>query len=289
MKIRALKSALRYNHIQFNGPTNCTWLVFDIDRSDAYDLLQDPHVPTPTIACFNPKNGHAHFFYLLKTPVHKAPDSSAKALRYCAAIERALCKRLGADKGYSGLVAKNPLHSDWYTLPLRSEGYELAELADWFTQAELNEKSPDFDYGLGYNCETFERLRHWAYRAIRQFDPSLGFDRWHLAVFERCAAIQVQINSPLPQSEVSSIAKSVAKWVYARMLGQGHSEAFIRKQTESGRKGGQCKGLAYASKRSKALLLRQTGISTKEISQQLGVSDRTIRNWLSGSQMEGGK
>ncbi len=280
MQIRALSCALKYNHIQFNGPTHCTWLVFDIDRSDAYDLLQDPHVPSPSIACFNPKNGHAHFYYLLKTAVRKAPDASARALRYCAAIERALCERLRADHGYAGLVAKNPLHSDWYTLALRSEGYELGELADWFTPKELGalDKTKN-SYGLGRNCQTFEILRLWAYKAIRQFDRAAGFDRWYNAVFERCAAIQLQLDEPLPADEVRSIAKSVAKWVYTRIGGFGHSEAFIQKQTERGRKGGQCKGMAYAAKRDRARSMRSDGDSINAIATALNVSRRSIINW----------
>lgn len=60
------------------------WLVFDIDRHDAYDLLQDPHVPPPNIICINPVNNHAHLYYLLETPVRTAPDGSA----ICATLLR---------------------------------------------------------------------------------------------------------------------------------------------------------------------------------------------------------
>ena len=279
MQIRALKGALKHSHIQFNGPTHCKWLVFDIDRSNAYDLLQDPHVPSPSIASFNPKNGHAHFFYLLKTAVRTAPDASAKALRYCAAIERALCERLGADQGYAGLVAKNPLHSDWYTMPLRSEGYELGELADWFDLKGPAKHEEQPVYGLGRNCETFEQLRKWAYKAIRVLDPADGFTRWYNAVFERCAGLQQQFDNPLTEPEVRAIAKSVAKWVYSRLGKRGHSEAFIQRQTERGRKGGQCKGMAYAAKRDRARSMRSDGDSINAIAAELNVSRRSVISW----------
>ena len=289
MQIRALKGALKHSHIQFNGPTHCRWLVFDLDLDrpeaaskwkSALDILQDPHVPSPNILCINPKNGNAHLFYLLKTPVRTAPDASDKALRYCAAIERALCERLGADQGYAGLVAKNPLHSDWYTMPLRSEGYELGELADWFDLKGPAKQEEQQVYGLGRNCETFEQLRKWAYKAIRVLDPADGFTRWYNAVFERCAGLQQQFDNPLTEPEVRAIAKSVAKWVYARLGKQGHSEAFLQRQRERGKKGGQCQGMAYESKRSEALTMRRSGMPIKQIAAHLEVSERSVIRWI---------
>ena len=108
-------------HIQFNGPTHKYWLVFDIDRSDACDLIKEPHIPKPNILCINPQNGHAHAYYLLETPVRTALDGSSRALRYCEAVENALATRLGADTGYSELVAKNPLHPHWFTVTVHRE------------------------------------------------------------------------------------------------------------------------------------------------------------------------
>ena len=267
-------------HIQPNGPTHKYWLVFDIDRHDAYDLLHDPHVPAPNILCINPANNHAHAYYLLETPVRTAPDASARALRYCAAVERALCHRLGADVRYSGLLAKNPLHPHWHTFQWRPKPYTLTELADWFDQDELNApgKPEEFD-GLSRNVETFEKLRLWAYRAIRQLNTTDGYDRWCSAVFERCAAIQLGFNNPLPVSEVKAIAKSVARWTYQRFACHGHSETFLTRQRERGRKGGQCKSMHYEPKRSEALTMRRSGMTIKAIAEQLQVSEKSIKRW----------
>lgn len=270
-------------HIQFNGPTHKRWLVFDVDRSDAYDLLQDPHVPKPNIVIFNPANGHAHFFYLLETPVRTALDGSSRALRYCEAIERALCIRLGADRAYSGLIAKNPLHPHWYTVQSRQTPYTLSELADWFTRDELNAAweplDLDDDGSERRNVITFEKLRLWSYRAIQQLDSADGYERWHSAVFQRCVAIQQQFRESLPVSEIKAIAKSVARWTYQRFRGGGHSDAFIQRQRERGSRGGQCKAMAYESKRSEALTMRRSGMTIKLIAEQLGVSEKSVKRW----------
>ncbi|STQ88882.1 Replicase family [Edwardsiella ictaluri] len=60
--------------------------------------------------------------YALDTAVRTAPDnSSLKALRYAAAIERGLRDKLRADLGYSSLLCKNPLHDYWGVTEWRSE------------------------------------------------------------------------------------------------------------------------------------------------------------------------
>jgi hypothetical protein len=59
----------------------------------------------------NPENGHAHLLYALKTAIRTAPDGKMKPLKYAAAVERALRKKLDADTGYSGLICKNPNHT----------------------------------------------------------------------------------------------------------------------------------------------------------------------------------
>lgn len=271
-------------HIQFNGPTHKSWLVFDIDRADTYDLLQDPHIPSPNILPINPANGRGHAYYLIETPVRTALDGSSHAQRYCEAIERALCKRLGADAAYSGLIAKNPLHPHWYTLQLREKPYTLSELADWFTREELNAPWEPLDLEDDgterRNVITFEKLRMWSYRAIQQLDHADGYERWYSAVFQRCTAIQQPFSKgPLPASEIKAVAKSVAGWTYKRFRTKGHSEAFLQTQRARGKKGGQAKAMAYEPKRSEALTMRRSGMTIKAIAQQLEVSEKSIKRW----------
>ncbi|MFV5916960.1 replication initiation protein, partial [Bacillus cereus] len=59
----------------------------------------DRNAPAPTFTIMNPKNGHAHLLYGLETAIRTAPDGRIKPLKYAAAVENALRKKLDADIG----------------------------------------------------------------------------------------------------------------------------------------------------------------------------------------------
>ena len=128
--IRPQATALAYRHIQHNPPPHVSTLIFDIDRPDGYHAWDDAGLPAPNWVCVNLKNGHAHYGYLLATPVARTSAARQKPLRYLAAIERVLTHRLGADVGYAGLITKNPLHDDWLTIWHHSEAFPLDYLAE---------------------------------------------------------------------------------------------------------------------------------------------------------------
>lgn len=94
-------------------------------------------------------NGHAHLLYALNIAVRTAPDSSVKALKYAAAIERSLCEKLCADVNYSGLICKNPFHLEWQVMEWREEAYTLDELADYLDLSASARRSIDKHYGMG--------------------------------------------------------------------------------------------------------------------------------------------
>ncbi|MCF7227628.1 replication initiation protein, partial [Acinetobacter baumannii] len=66
LRIRDVQKALTSRYIQFNGPTHCYWLVYDIDRNGAVLDWYDRGAPPPTIVAQNPDNGHAHLIYGLE-------------------------------------------------------------------------------------------------------------------------------------------------------------------------------------------------------------------------------
>ncbi|MDK1521191.1 replication initiation protein, partial [Klebsiella pneumoniae] len=139
-----------------------------------------------------------------------APDGKMKPLRYAAAVENALRKKLEADAGYSGLICKNPNHSHWRIAVWQPELYTLDWLADFLDLNAANDKEIVADYGLGRNCTLFDKTRKWAYRAIRQGWPE--YDQWLQACYERATAYNLHFSSPLDDNEVTGIAKSIAKW-----------------------------------------------------------------------------
>ena len=108
LQIRKREIAVQKKHIQLNGPTAYRWLVHDIDRADAYFAHRDAVLAEPNFIAINRDNGHAHTAALLAVPVAKHQNARLEPLRYFAAVERGYTRRLAADRGYAGLIVKNP-------------------------------------------------------------------------------------------------------------------------------------------------------------------------------------
>ena len=116
--IRPQATALAYRHIQHNPPPHVSCIVFDVDRKpyeqrrEGYQEWRERGLPAPHWIAINPENGNYHLGYLLAAPVARTNAARLKPLRYLAAIEHVLAKKLGADMGYVGLITKNPVHGD---------------------------------------------------------------------------------------------------------------------------------------------------------------------------------
>jgi len=256
------------------------WLAFDIDRPGAAIDWSDRGAPAPNLTVKNQANGHAHALYGLATAVRTAPDGRKGPLRYAAAVENALCERLGADRGYSGLIVKNPLHRHWQVTEWHGEPYELGELADYL---DLSTKKPKIiveDYGLGRNCTLFEELRNWSYRAIRQGWPA--YKQWLDACLTRAQGINLNFSNPLPYSEVKATATSVAKWTHKRIT-ESDFDYFVARthtseiQAQRGRLGGQAKG---KTRREQGIELLLAGRSIEEVMAITGASQATVYRWV---------
>ena len=206
LRISGKGRALLARYIQQNQPHAQFWLVFDVDRVGAAIDWSDRNAPAPNITVKNPVNGHAHLLYALNIAVRTAPDSSVKALKYAAAIERALCEKLDAD--------------------------DLSASA---------RRSIDKHYGMGRNCHLFEMTRKWAYRAIRQGWPA--FSQWLDAVIQRVEMYNASLPVPLSPPECRAIGKSIAKYThrnftpetFAQYVADTHTPEI---QAARGRKGG---------------------------------------------------
>ena len=241
VRIAGKERAILAKYIQFNQPHAMFWLGFDVDRIGAAIDWSDRNAPAPTLTITNPENGHAHLLYALKTSIRTAPDGKMKPLRYAAAVENALRKKLGADTGYSGLICKNPNHSHWKIAVWQPELYTLDWLADSLDLNAANDKEIVADYGLGRNCTLFDKTRKWAYRAIRQGWPE--YEQWLQACHERACAYNLQFAAPLDKNEVTGIARSIAKWT-SKNFSEASFIEYIKKthasdiQKKRGAKGG---------------------------------------------------
>nr|MBD1231408.1 replication initiation protein [Acinetobacter seifertii] len=283
--IRPKRTAIQKPYIQHNPPCLVSSLVFDIDRQDAYFAWSDANLPTPTWIAKNRQNGHAHIGYMLLAPVCTTHRAKQNVIQYLAKIEQAYSLALGADRGYTGLITKNPCHGTWENHTFGVQPYDLNYLADFVELQELKTDLKEVS-GLGRNCMMFDTVRFWAYEAIRAF-ISGSPDSWYAEVLKVAINANGAFLEPLPYSEVKATAKSIARWVW-----RNHTEAhakFIERQTVKGRKGGlssdsshggKARSQQYSDMRQEALKLHIQGIKQKDIALQLNVSDRTIRTWI---------
>ena len=183
----------------------------------------------------NPRTGHAHSAYLMAAPVATHSAARLEPLRFYAAVERGIARRLEADRQFAGLITKNPLHPHWRVEWRREEAYTLHELEGALFERDMRpDPTISTTQGVGRNVTVFEELRCIAYREIRQFKrESAPFAAW----LPRCEEIALALNTQFPRglspSEVRSIAKSVAKWTWKHFS----LESFSARQSALGRKG----------------------------------------------------
>ena len=279
LRIRPLATAKKHRYLQINPPSQAHYLIFDVDRPMAAYAWEDNNLAPPNFATVNPKNGHAHLVYKLSAPVTTSANGTLKPLRYLAAIERAYSLELGADGGYSGLITRNPYKHR--TLCLHTQGYDLAELADWL-KSDIGFYPPQKETasGFGRNVALFDTVRAWAYQAIRLYRAqgrARLFDAWFTELYDYAITINAQYPEPLQLSEVRSTARSIAKYCWKQ---DGEAEQrFIERQAARGKAGGIAKGRANTEKRVQARLLAAKGLSQGAIAAELGVSRRSVIRW----------
>jgi hypothetical protein len=217
--VRGKDQASSFPIIQPNSPSVWRWMVFDLDAPDSYFRAEERECPTPSFTAINKANGHAHIAYMLESPVTSFGASGWKPQTFYCDVERGLTKKLGADTGYSGLLCKNPLSEMWEVEWNTARPYQLAELNDCLTKADKQYilKTKKSDSPAGRNCEVFAQLSKIAYRNVLIYKKG---DKTSSEFMEFLTGAATVINSqfrvPLNRLEVSSIAQSVARWVWQR-------------------------------------------------------------------------
>ena len=295
--IRPQATALAYRHIQHNPPPHVACLVFDVDSSDGYEAWKDAGLPAPNWITFNPKNSHAHYGYYLEAVVARTCAAKQKPLRYLAAIEHVLAKRLGADMGYAGLITKNPTHSDWLTVWHQIEPYSLDYLAEFCPDADLaaySRRSRKEVGGLGRNVTVFDNVREWAYSSVRAYWRPNGYEAWADAVRSACESANAfgrEQGGPLPVSEIRATAKSIARWVWRNLTPSTFADYVVRTHTTEiqaarGAKGGKVSkrptkgGMSKAELLPEVIRLKALGYSNRDIGEDLGIGFATVSRYL---------
>ena len=171
--------------------------------------------PEPNFMAINPENGHGHSALLLTIPVARHAAARVEPLHFYSAVERGFARRLGADRHYSGLITKNPVHPHWRVEWRCDQPYTLPDLADWLFPEDMQ---PDFTVettlGAGRNCTVFDELRLIAYREVRAFKRDGSLDTFRARLERVAIGINTHFPEALRLSEVRSIVKSVAEWTW---------------------------------------------------------------------------
>lgn len=235
--IRPRSQALRKSHIQFNDQSFVRWMVFDVDHDQGAWAWDTGGMKPPHFAVTNPKNGHSHLWYGLKTPVCKTENARLSPLKYLAAVEYSYTKWLSADPGYAGLVSKNPLHPSHGLIVFKPlhQLYSLADLClDPLTPTKVAQV--ELVQGLGRNCSLFDTARKWAYTAVRGVRDMRDKEVFKSGLQEILIGLNSSFQHPLPDSELRAIRESIFK--YCIRHDKEAEQAFIERQAEKGRKSG---------------------------------------------------
>ncbi len=307
LKVRPLAQAVAYRYLQANGSGMVWTLVQDVDRDIAeVSTAQRWNLagPEPDAVVLNSANGYGHLFWYLAAGVTTTSAARLGPMRYLAAVEDGLCRAVGGDVGYAGLITKNPLHKDWQVIERHGKLWTLDELAAGLDLSPANARrwapaSIEEAYGTGRNVGLFTEARFWAYSAIRDYWAPDGFPRWLEAVLGHVEALNRRLRAPLPYSETKAIAKSIAKWTWQRLTPQGRQDLIERTHTPEqqrrrgrkatnqleiaslgGKASGEARRAAREGLRATARLMAAAGQSTRQIGAVLGVNQSTVVRWL---------
>ena len=278
---RPRETAYLRPHLQVNAEAVVSFLLFDIDDHDAAAAWKRVGVE-PWWQCVNPDNGHCHAAWALRVPVLLTARS--KPADYLRAVATTMRIVLDADKGYNGLLTKNPIHPAW-TTETGGKMVTLGDLAERLPKlvnpAKTAGRPIEAGRGAdeGRNAETFWAACKCSHRAVRaHWGDNAGFDAF---LFDWCMAFTTERHKrPLEAVEVRGIAKSAAKWTWARFSQAG----FSAEQARRGRKGASKAGIASGIARRQANRVRDNeierlsldGLSAKEISAVTGTHLRTV-------------
>ncbi|MFN4073837.1 MAG: replication initiation protein [Thermus sp.] len=226
-RILPLPAALRRAYLQVGHYPGIVFrLAFDLDTPLPEWEERTASLP-PSLVLVNPGNGHAHAWYELEHPVVLKGEN--EAFRSLLSDTEALLEAyLGADPGYAGLLARNPLTHPrewvWGGGKLWSLSDLLSELRSLVPRRVRAQADPALS-GYGRNNTLFDRLRYWAYSQVHLYRGKPGGEE---AFRNQVLRVALSLNQelfrdhpkgPLSPQEVRYTAKSVAKWTYRHYRG----------------------------------------------------------------------
>ena len=249
-------------------------VVFDCDSRESIELscaVQAGYgdLPLPNYASLRPASGHLQIGWNLRTPVHRGATARPRPLAILGRITEFYADALRSDRNYVGVLAYNPIHSDYRTIYPRSYPYDLAELAEpiparWRRPA----RAVDLATEPGRNCHLFAALCKLALRCSDD-----GLLTW-------ARRLNSEFAVPLPDSEVlRSVWPSVCRY-RARWRVRGHKQAWLWKQAAVGKRGGKASGVVRTARLAvrdrQWAVLHHNGSSYRDIARVEGVDPMTV-------------
>ena len=217
LSIRNKAKALEMLYLQANQPAIQTCLLFDLDKKNSFYTFEQVGLPIPHFITKTPKTGRCHYGYMLKAGVCKTQQARLKPLKYAAAVEMAMAKKLKADLGFAGLITKNPLNDHWSPFWSGADLYDLDYLADFvdLEKPQIQEKKSEA-YGLGRNVNLFEDLRQYAYRTVLNFKKISTFEKFENELLLKAQGLNTFCNplNPLQYKELKATARSIDRWTW---------------------------------------------------------------------------
>lgn len=269
------KQATQNAYVGYNTPKSTTFIVVDLDFKDAKFAYSDLGLPRPQFIIENPKNTHAHYVYRLKDAVTFFKNSRQAPIDLLNAVIYALTDALGGDKGFTGYLAKNALNSSHNVYYTGAEPYTLGELASYLDLADLNNSQVQ----KAQNDEFFGR-NDAIFNTVRKIALSIAYTGTYTQIYAQCLRWceeqNAQYSPQLPYNELKSISKSIAGYY----VGDSFRREFSELQASRGAKGGKARSAKYQDKREQAKKLHEQGLNNNQIASKLGVSRRTVINWL---------
>ena len=215
LKLLPVALALNHQYIQVNNDKFIQFLVIDIDHTNNL-IYEQKNLPPPNFIAMNKMSWTCQYIYALKTPICKADyEKNKKALYLFALIQQEYTRLLEGDPLYVNMIAKNPLHEQWYTItPNYFYPYELWELADYITLPKKIYKRNAI--GEGRNCYLFDTVRKFAYREVLFYKNNSATETdFYGVIYQKLQKLNVFNNSlPLSENELRNIAKSITKWTW---------------------------------------------------------------------------
>lgn len=247
-RFRTRENALGCMYVELNQFYR-KFIALDIDKPGAAHFWEDKNLPAPTFIVINPKNGHCHYLYELKTPVYYTEAARRAPQKYFEATDIALTNMMGADLAYVGKFTKNPLHPHWYVIHHRVS-YDLEDFAEWGIDLRGHKhKQRLLESPEGRNTTLFNTLRLSAYQDVLQQG---SYELFQHNVDSKALSLNGSFldceKGILPAKEVLSTAKSVGTWTWRHRatIGNQKNRGVMELPADMSTKAKQAAGASYA-------------------------------------------